>query len=508
MTYILSRKIKTLTVLFSVAIAILTLLSGHVQAATTLTNRVALSNLSGATGSQTLYQIAVPSGASNLRFTTTGGGGGDLDIFAKFSLAVSLTAYDAKSTGPTSTETITISAPQVGTYNLLLHGYAAYSSLTLLATYDIATTTATPTPTPTPTSPSSCSLSSSTVTPAIASKAAWDAKFDGRYGTTLPALSGGAETFAWQGHYWLRSYVSMAKTYGDTKYLDRAVKTIDYWFANQETAQGWGASINPAQMFLDTGVIAQAVSIFSYAVWNDSRFIAYRPKADAYLAKIEPILRTYDAQWVDAAPYSGSPGFYLYATCGGVCSPASLVMYNQGAAMAKAWLLIDRTHRLRGQTPDAGYLHKANAAAAYFKTFARPSGSAYVWDYGGARTGTGMEDTSHGHLDMSLLATARKFGIGGLTDADMSSLAATMQKILNGAAGPNDVSTRVDGSGLPTSNWDRVSIGYDWIELADYDPIVFDKTVKVFNTFLSSPSDSRAFLGWAEILRKKACVGL
>lgn len=300
----------------------------------------------------------------------------------------------------------------------------------------------------------------------------------------------------------------MAKTYGDTKYLDNAVKTIDFWFAHSDTPQGWGAFLDPPDMMLDTGVIAQAVTIFSYVVWNDPRFVAYRPKADSYIAKLEPMLHTYDAQWVDKAPYAGSPGFYRYATCGGLCDPRSLLMYNQGATMAKALLLIDRVKRLKAQTPDPGYLQKAGAAAAYFKTFARLNGGAYVWDYGGARTGTGIEDTNHAHLDLSLLVWARTFGIGGITDADMQRLAATMQSVLNGAAGPNDVSQAVDGSGLPASNWDRVFIGYDWIELADYDPTLFDKTVRIFNAYMANPAGSRFYLGWAEILRKKNCVGL
>ncbi|MFZ3228869.1 MAG: fibronectin type III domain-containing protein [Pseudobdellovibrio sp.] len=362
-----------------------------------------------------------------------------------------------------------------------------------------------PTPVPTP-PPTSCAASS--VTPSIGSQAAWDAKFFGRYGAQGPALSNGADIFAWQGHYWVRAYVSMAKTYGSVKYLDLAVKTIDYWFANQESSSGWGASINSSQMLLDTGVIAQAVTIFSYQVSNDTRFSAYQNKADQYIAKLETILHTYDAQWADNAPYSGSPGFYVYASCGGICSSASLIMYNQGAALAKALLLIDRIKRLKGLTPDPGYLHKADAAAAYFKTFSRLSGNAYVWDYGGARTGTGTEDTSHGHLDLSLLIAARKFNLGGLTNTDMNRLAATMQKIFNGAAGASDVSLRVDGSGTPSSNYDRMSVGYDWIDLADYDSSLLDKTTSVFNKFMPDPGSGREFLGWAEILRKRNCVGL
>ncbi|MFZ2983809.1 MAG: choice-of-anchor D domain-containing protein [Minisyncoccia bacterium] len=471
-----------------------------------LTNGVASAAVTAPMGTNTFYSIAVPSGVSNLTVTTTGGSGDD-DIFMSLGSQPQAVAggYTWKGATYATNESIVLTNPVAGTYYITMNAWTAITNIQTKAVYTSVTVEPTPTPTPTPAPAPSCTASSSSVTPVIGSKAAWDSKFDGLYGSSLPSLNGGAEVFAWQGHYWVRAYVSMAKTYGDTKYLDRAVKTIDYWFAHQETSQGWGASINQSQMMLDTGVIAQAVSIFSYEVWNDARFVSYRTKADAYLAKIEPILHTYDVQWVEGAPYPGSPSFYRYATCGGLCSTASLIMYNQGATMAKALLLIDRTYRLKGMTPDSGYLHKADASAKYFKTFVRANGSAYVWDYGGARTGTGIEDTSHGHLDLSLLVWAKNFGQGGLTNTDMASLAATMQKVLSSTYG---VALRVDGTGAPTSNYDRMPVGYDWIELVDYDSTLLDKVVKVFNSYLPNPSESRSFLGWAEILRKKNCVAL
>jgi hypothetical protein len=371
-----------------------------------------------------------------------------------------------------------------------------------------STTTTTQTassPTPPSTPPQACGASY--VTPAIATQAAWDAKYNAQFGSTLPNTSGGAEDYAWQGHYWVRSYISMAKTYGDTKYLDTATRMIDFWFAHTDGSQGWGTSLGASQMELDTGVISEAIALFSYEVWKDSRFSAYRSKADSYVTKLETILHTYDVQWANNAPYAGSPSFYVYASCGGVCSSASLLMYNQGAVLAKSLLMIDRVRRLQGLTPNSGYLYKADKAAAYFKTFARLSNNAYNWDYGGAR-GSGIEDVSHGHLDLSLVLWAKNFGLGGLNSTDMTRLTATMQKVLNGQAGSNDVSHNVDGTGLPGDNYLRVSIGYDWIDLADYDSTLLDKTTKVFNTYLQNPSSARFYLGWAEIQRKRSCVSL
>src|SRR5262245_44601607 len=63
------------------------------------------------------------------------------------------------------------------------------------------------------------------VTPAVATQAAWDAYY-GRYyrDAAIPALA--LRDPPWHGHYFVRAYVTMAKTFGDTKYLDRAVATI------------------------------------------------------------------------------------------------------------------------------------------------------------------------------------------------------------------------------------------------------------------------------------------
>jgi hypothetical protein len=298
----------------------------------------------------------------------------------------------------------------------------------------------------------------------------------------------------------------MARTHGDTKYLDRAVTKIDYWLAHTDTAQGWNTS-NPAQMMLDTGMISHAISIFSYVVWSDARFAAYRPKAASYVHQIETFLRTYDYQWVENAPYAGSPSNWRYASCTqGLCRVDQLLMYNQAATVAKALLLIDRTRRLMGQTPDASLSYKAGKIAEYFKTFADGSSGAYNWKYSGAvPVPNRVEDIDHGHIDIGFLISAYKFGVGGLTPTDMAKLAGTFRKVLNGAAGANDVSTHVDGSGVPDMTWKRLPSGYDWIDLVEYDHSLLDKVVSVWNTWMTAPTSARYFLGWAEIQRVRAC---
>lgn len=100
----------------------------------TLTRGTPLTNQSAATGASLAYTMAVPSGATNLTFTTSGGTG-DADLFVRFGSAPTDTVYDCKSEGSTNAETCTIPAPSAGTYHVRLKAYAAFSGLSIVGNY-------------------------------------------------------------------------------------------------------------------------------------------------------------------------------------------------------------------------------------------------------------------------------------------------------------------------------------------------------------------------------------
>jgi serine protease len=102
--------------------------------ATVLANGVALTNLAGAAGATTLYKIDVPAGATNLRFQTTGGNGGDADIYVRANMSPTQ-GSDCSSTSPTGDELCTIPAPVAGTWYLKLDAFSVYSNLTLVASF-------------------------------------------------------------------------------------------------------------------------------------------------------------------------------------------------------------------------------------------------------------------------------------------------------------------------------------------------------------------------------------
>jgi serine protease len=99
-----------------------------------LANGVAVTGVSGATGSSQYYTLDVPAGASGLKFVTTGGSG-DADLYVRFGAQPTTTAFTCKSEGPTNAETCNIATAQAGTYHVLVRGYSAFSGLSLTGSY-------------------------------------------------------------------------------------------------------------------------------------------------------------------------------------------------------------------------------------------------------------------------------------------------------------------------------------------------------------------------------------
>lgn len=101
--------------------------------ATVLTSGAAVTGLSGSAGNQKLYKIVVPSGATNLTVTTTGGTG-DVDLYTRFNAVPTFTTNDCASEDITNDETCSTDTPSAGDWYILLDAFEAYSGVTLTAT--------------------------------------------------------------------------------------------------------------------------------------------------------------------------------------------------------------------------------------------------------------------------------------------------------------------------------------------------------------------------------------
>ncbi|MCB1583210.1 MAG: S8 family serine peptidase [Xanthomonadales bacterium] len=99
-----------------------------------LTNGVAKTGLSGASGSQTFFTLDVPAGATDLSFVMSGGSG-DADMYVKFGSAPTTSSYDCRPYKSGNNETCDISNVQAGTYHVMLRGYSSYSGTTLTGSF-------------------------------------------------------------------------------------------------------------------------------------------------------------------------------------------------------------------------------------------------------------------------------------------------------------------------------------------------------------------------------------
>ena len=101
---------------------------------TELQNNVGVTGVSGAAGGDNDYFITVPAGASNLVMSISGGTG-DADLYTKAGSAPTTSSYDCRPYKSGNSESCTVAAPVAGKYYVKVHAYAAYSGVTVKASY-------------------------------------------------------------------------------------------------------------------------------------------------------------------------------------------------------------------------------------------------------------------------------------------------------------------------------------------------------------------------------------
>ncbi len=105
---------------------------------TVLSNGVPVSGLSLAKNAEQMFTIEVPAGATDLNVVVSGNNG-DADVYVRAGAAPTTTTYDARGYTNGSNENVTIATPTAGTYYIMLRAYAAFSNVTLTASYTEST---------------------------------------------------------------------------------------------------------------------------------------------------------------------------------------------------------------------------------------------------------------------------------------------------------------------------------------------------------------------------------
>lgn len=94
-------------------------------------------NLSLNQGQGANYSFTVPAGADNLVVSMQSeGGSGDADLYVSFNQQPTRGTFDCRSWSSSNTESCSFSAPQAGTYEVLVYGYRASTRLAVTAAYE------------------------------------------------------------------------------------------------------------------------------------------------------------------------------------------------------------------------------------------------------------------------------------------------------------------------------------------------------------------------------------
>lgn len=101
---------------------------------TVLENGVAVTDLSGAQGTELRFTMDVPTGASDLSFTISGGSG-DADLYVKFGSEPTTSSYDCRPYLNGNEETCSFPSPQAGTWHVMVRGYTSFSGVSLVGSY-------------------------------------------------------------------------------------------------------------------------------------------------------------------------------------------------------------------------------------------------------------------------------------------------------------------------------------------------------------------------------------
>ncbi|CAM4279924.1 S8 family peptidase [Pseudoalteromonas ostreae] len=96
-----------------------------------LLDNQALTSLSGAASSDTFYTMTVPSDATNVTFTMSGGTG-DADLYVRSGSKPTTSTYDCRPYKGGNSEECSIDNPTTGTYHVMVRGYSAYSGVSLV----------------------------------------------------------------------------------------------------------------------------------------------------------------------------------------------------------------------------------------------------------------------------------------------------------------------------------------------------------------------------------------
>lgn len=282
-----------------------------------------------------------------------------------------------------------------------------------------------------------------------------------------------AGTLAWAQSYLMEAYLDMHEATGDDKYLKSFVRQGDRVIAHTDRARGvrdykecsvvgWSAtryshSGKRVVWLVHSGMITYPLARFAFIV-NRNKLTAYRAQADSYLSVARSSLSMFDKNWVSDTATGG--GYYQFDrdephATNSLHGPMPLP-FNQQLAAGRTMIMLYEI------TGDSFYRQRAEALAKHFKANLKGNGP-YVWTYWhvkGLNRSKGIEDISHGAIDIDFAIRAYRSGMV-FSSRDMTRFRDTYERNIrrNGT-----FAGKVDGTGGAQH---REAIGR-WLELSEF----------------------------------------
>ena len=222
----------------------------------------------------------------------------------------------------------------------------------------------------------------------------------------------------------------------------------------------------PLEYIVHQGMFLYPMSRFIETVLtNRTLKEKYGTKARGYLNFIsKEIADKHERDWVDTSQNSGGYRFSPWMT---ERFPNRIMPHNQYLALARAYLVLQNVSRKKL------FSDRSEKMARNFRKHLRKTGKAFTWNYWdwmeeGAPGNSGIEDISHGAIDIGFAVDACRGGVV-FTPADLKRFGRTLlDQMWNGSIDDPVIGGRVDrkeGDAKPVC---------DWIDLCQWTPEVWD----------------------------------
>lgn len=332
--------------------------------------------------------------------------------------------------------------------------------------------------------------------------------------------------YAWNGYYWLRTYLHFYNVTNKLKYLDMAIelankmlsdtdlvrstngfsetnsyKRAPKLFLNErdEIAPGWKRSLSDSSItVLTDGMILNGVMRIVDII-KTQKLSDYYNFADISILAAQKIVDSHDSSYSISKNSSIKGSFYYvnlyndnYGDSGLYSNPLA---HNHNLTMATAMLYLDKW----SDRPDF-YKSKIMGIIDFFtENLEYQDDGACTWNYNWDRRGPSYEkyeDINHGHIDVGLFIVADEEGYFNNLDI-MNCLAKTAVERI--AIGPGPIPQFVTGEGI-SSKGEQIAFSYDWRELSKFEPSIINRSNNIMRHAVSNITWFRQYAALAVTL--------